>query len=555
MTAPKAAVSTKEIMRKELIACAESPEYFLKTYAKIVHPTRGRIPFKTYAFQDDCLKSFMDHRFNIVLKSRQLGLSTVTAGFATWYAMFARDKTVLVIATKLDVAMNFIKKVKTILSNLPPWFGSVVSIKGETKKSIELANGSTITAIPTSEDAGRSEALSLLIVDEAAIIKDFEEVWTGLYPTISTGGRAILLSTPKGAMGQFYEIWQQAINGENDFNATKLMWYVHPEHDEEWFKKETRGFSPRKISQEFLCDFNASGDTFITVDDMEWLRSQVQACVDRWGDDGNVWVWEKPQYGEKYCLSGDVSRGNAEDFSTFHVFKMSTNELVAEYKGKLPPDEFGVLINDIGKRYNTALVCPENNTFGYSTIRALKTAGYKNLYYEGRRPGYVPYDEKEMAGFSTQKNTREKILTNLERAIRNKTIKLRSERLYLELKTFVWIGQRARAQDGNHDDLVMSAAIGAYLLDPNGGAVDNGDAAGLLGAMSVSSRDAGEISGLGRDITALANPNMMVAATNRVAMRPIMGSETIGVQEQLRNMGFGARDQSLSDFSWVLKGR
>lgn len=950
MSAPQA--STKDLMRRELIACAKDPVYFLKNFAKIVHPQRGRIPFETYPFQDDCIRDFMDHRFNIVLKSRQLGLSTVTAGFATWFAMFARDKTVLIIATKLDVAMNFIKKVKTIIENLPPMFQTIVKITADTKKSLTLSNGSSITAIPTSEDAGRSEALSLLIVDEAAIIKDFEEVWTGLYPTISTGGRAILLSTPKGAAGQFYDIWQMAVNKENDFNPIKLLWSVHPEHDEEWLKKETRGFSPRKVAQEFLCvaegtriitkegytnvenlkigdeilthtgkfqkllekksrlveeteklisvstpgnrknpvfatgnhpvlcyrmfannqssfevlsrsnveptwitlekllerrkttnrilgglfptldkdeikssddfidlsklyqsidvtahtcrykkqwgetsrfvkldydlgkmiglylaegcfgrldgldlgfhidefdthrawvekfltnlgcrvlsekakkskacriwtynkhagalmrhfvkgrlahqkilnwdavaatnidfikglleghylgdgnhkhttkfsifstssqliyqlrtlysllklyprigyvnrerknskhhdmwyleffadgmsyddlikighhrkngsrtmlhnnmfvgshtlideshkiendggvtvfdisvandssfvaeslvmhncDFNASGETFLQPEDMDWLRTQIKSPIDKWGPEQNIWVWERPILGEKYIISADVSRGNAEDFSTFHVFRDSTNAVVAEYKGKIPPDEFGSIIFDVAVKFNSALVCPESNTFGYSTIRTLKLLGYKNLYYDGKRPGYVPMDEKEMAGFSTQKNTKEKILANLEKAIRNKTLKIYSDRLYLELKTFVWVGQRARAQEGNHDDLVMSLAIGSWLLDPNAGGVVSDDyAKAFLNSMCVMSRKADDMIGLGKDVRPLMDPVMMFGAPPRGT--PEVQPKGQNLRDHLHKVP-SVPDVDTNDFSWLIK--
>ena len=97
----------------EIIKCGKDPSYFLNKYVKIQHPQRGTIPFKTYQFQDDCLKDFVDHRFNVILKSRQLGLSTLSAAYAAWLAIFYKDKNVLVIATKLSVAMNFIKKVKT----------------------------------------------------------------------------------------------------------------------------------------------------------------------------------------------------------------------------------------------------------------------------------------------------------------------------------------------------------------------------------------------------------------------------------------------------------
>src|SRR5574338_1166850 len=106
---------------QEILKCGKDPIYFIKKYVKIQHPKRGTIPFLTYDFQDNCVRDFVNHRFNIIVKSRQLGLSTVTAGFALWLAIFHKDKNILVIATKLPTAVNFIKKVKFMLNSLPPW--------------------------------------------------------------------------------------------------------------------------------------------------------------------------------------------------------------------------------------------------------------------------------------------------------------------------------------------------------------------------------------------------------------------------------------------------
>jgi len=246
----------------EILKCGKDPVYFMKEYTKIQHPVRGLIPFETYDFQDDCVKQFQDHRFNIVLKSRQLGLSTVTAAYSLWMALFKKDKNILVIATKLPTAMNFIKKVKTMLDSLPPWL--LLTKHEPTKQAIRFTNGSTITAVPTSPDAGRSEALALLIVDEAAFIRDFDDIWTGLYPTLSTGGSAVILSTPNGVGGQYYKLWTEAESGVNAFNPIRLPWDVHPDHDQAWFDKETKNLPRRKVSQEFLCV--AEGTRIITKD-------------------------------------------------------------------------------------------------------------------------------------------------------------------------------------------------------------------------------------------------------------------------------------------------
>lgn len=447
---------------QEILKCGKDATYFINKYVKIQHPIKGVIDFKTYSFQNDCIDAFEKNRFNIILKSRQLGLSTVTAAYCVWYSIFYKDKNILVIATKLDTAINFIKKVKVMLQSLPPWL--LLTKFEETKRSIRFNNGSTITAIPTSEDAGRSEALSLLIVDEAAFIRDFDDIWTGLVPTLATGGKAILISTPNGVGGQYYRLWVDAESGLNDFNAIKLPWHVHPDHNQEWFDKETKNLAKRKISQEFLCDFISSGDTFLQADELEYLKNMIKPPLERQGFDRNVWIWKHPDKESKYVLSADVARGDSKDYSTFHILNEKTCEIVAEYKGKVPPDKFADLIAEFGKKYNNALVCPENNTFGYMTATHLKQLNYPNLYYAENK--YV-YDigSDSLPGFTTHSKNRVQILAKLEETLRNKTLISSSQRLYHELQNFMWNGNRASASKDSNDDLIMSLAIGVWIID------------------------------------------------------------------------------------------
>ena len=308
--------STKQRQVKEIVKCGKDPVYFFNKYVKIQHATKGTLGFDTYDFQDDCVKDFNDHRFNVIVKSRQLGLSTLVAAYAVWLAIFYKDKNVLVIATKLAVAQNFIRKVKFAIRSLPPWL-LMPEIISNNKQSLEFSNGSIVKAVPTSEDAGRSEALSLLIVDEAAFVRNFDDLWMGLYPTLSTGGRAIILSTPNGVGGQYYDLYTQAESGDNDFNAIKLPWDVHPERDDTWFDKETKNMTKRQIAQELLCDFQSSGETFISQKDIEFLMMSIKNPVERWGPQNGVWVWKYATPGNRYVISADVSRGDGADFSTF----------------------------------------------------------------------------------------------------------------------------------------------------------------------------------------------------------------------------------------------
>jgi len=461
---------SKKSQINEIIKCGKDPVYFMNKYLYIQHPLRGLIPFKTYDFQDTCVDEFNSHRFNIILKSRQLGLSTLVAAYAVWQAIFYKEKNILIIATKLAVAQNFIRKVKTYIKSMPKWL-LVPTITANNKQQVEFSNGSQIKAVPTSEDAGRSEALSLLIVDEAAFVRNFDELWMGLYPTLSTGGRAILLSTPNGVGGQYHEIYTKAIRKENKFNPVKLMWDVHPERDDEWFEKETKNMSQKQVAQELLCDFASSGDTFLSNDVLEKIRILTNNPIEKSGPQNNVWYWKYPIEGVNYVLSADVSRGDSGDYSTLHVINSKDLSVDVEYKGKLPPDHFASLVYDIANRYNKAVVCPENNAYGYTVLSKLGELGYKNIYFASEREKYkFLYGEGNnigKAGFNTNKDSREKILANFEEMLRNGRLKTCSTRLYSELKTFVWNGKKVGAMKGYNDDLVMSLAIGSWLANNN----------------------------------------------------------------------------------------
>ena len=460
--------SNKSRQVSEIIKCGKDPVYFMNSYMKIQHPVRGLIKFDTFDFQDQCVDVFGKERFSIVLKSRQLGLSTLSAGYAVWLALFQRDKNILVIATKLSVAQNFINKVKTMTRSLPNWL-VLPDIVTNNKQLLEFSHGSSIKAVPTSEDAGRSEALSLLIIDEAAFVRNFDELWMGLYPTISTGGRVIILSTPNGVGGQYHKLYTDAEAGLNEFAAIKLPWDVHPERDDEWFEKTTKNLSKRQIAQEYLCDFASSGETFLSSDGLEWIKTIIIPPKERTGIDMNVWIWKYPLTEHTYLMTADIARGDSKDYSTFHIIDVDEGECVAEYKGKVPPDRFAEILMEFGMKYNKALLCPENNSFGYATILKLKELEYPNLYHKKRKSvfigDYSPKKETEIAGFTTSGKTRNLILSKLEEVLRNKSILIYSSRFYEELKTFTWRGNRAQAMKGHNDDLVMSFAIAMWLYD------------------------------------------------------------------------------------------
>jgi hypothetical protein len=457
----------------EIVKCGQDPIYFMKRYVYISHPDRGLIKFDTFPFQDECVKDFESHRFNIVLKSRQLGLSTVAAAYCLWFALFQRQKNVLVIATRLDVAKNFLRKVRQMFDGLPKWL-IMPTLKEDSVRYLNFTNGSRITAIPTGDDAGRSEAVSLLIVDEAAHIDKFDYHWTGLYSTVTHSGRAIILSTPKGVGNKFHELWMgcDLKKKENDFHGIELPWNVHPEHDQAWFDHQCKNLDKRGIAQELLCDFQASGQTYISPPEIQWLTDSIKPPIAKFELDPNVWIWKYPITGRKYVMSADVARGDGDDYSTFHILDTEDNEVVAEYQGKRPPDRFGELMVEVGQRYNNALICNEKNSFGLATSYKLRDLKYPNLYYEKFAKGgpyqqiYNPLDvEGESPGFTTSSKNRIQILSKLEQAVRNKSVKIYSSRFAEEVKTLIWKETRAQAQKGYNDDLVISLAILCFIFE------------------------------------------------------------------------------------------
>tara|TARA_A100000172_G_scaffold47495_2_gene29592 strand:+ start:457 stop:2046 length:1590 start_codon:yes stop_codon:yes gene_type:complete len=462
---------SKKDLVKEIVKCGKDPVYFIDNYCKISHPTRGQVPFKTWDFQQELLYKFNDYRNNVILKSRQMGISTITAAYVSWMMLFHRDKNILVIATKFSTASNLVKKVKAMIKLLPPWFDQLATIAIDNRSSFVLNNGSEIKASSTSADAGRSEALSLLVIDEAAHIEGFEDLWTALQPTMAAGGRCIALSSPNGVGNWFHKTYVASESGENDFHPTRLHWTLHPERDQAWFDETTRNLSRRRVAQEYECNFNASGETVIHPDNLNTIHAACGDPKHQTGFDRNFWIWEEYNPENKYLMVGDVARGDGNDYSVFHVFKTSTMEQVAEYRGKPTTDLFARILFDAGKEYGDAMLIVENNNIGFSVLEKLIDAGYSNIYYSTK--GTHEYVEQYLAesvsnavpGFTTSQKTRPLIVAKLEEFVRNELITIKSIRTYQELKTFVWRNGRPEAQRGYNDDLVMSLAIACWVRD------------------------------------------------------------------------------------------
>tara|TARA_R110000851_G_scaffold46503_1_gene113014 strand:+ start:1003 stop:2577 length:1575 start_codon:yes stop_codon:yes gene_type:complete len=461
----------KKIIAQEYIKCAKDPAYFMKKYCHIQHPTRGRILFALYPFQEKVLHLFRDNQFLITLKSRQLGISTLAAAYSLWLMLFHKDKNVLALATTQATARNLVSKTMFMYDQLPKWLKLPAVEKN--KLSLRLKNGSKITAKSSNADAARSEAVSLLLIDEAAFIDNIEETFTAAQQTLATGGQCMALSTPNGIGNWFHQTWEKAESGENSFVPIRLPWTVHPERNQTWRDHQDRDLGPRMAGQECDCDFLASGETVFEPEDMLFYEQTYQKdALERRGADGNLWIWEGVDYNKSYMVVADVARGDSTDYSAFHIFDIETCTQVGEYKGKISPKDFGNVLVGIASEYNDALLVCENANIGWATIEQIMEREYKNIYYSSTSnqetvESYMNKYERDklVPGFTMSMKTRPLVVAKMIEYIRDKSVIIQSKRLLGEMRVFVWKNGKAQAQTRYNDDLLISCATALYVRD------------------------------------------------------------------------------------------
>jgi len=434
----------KKVIRQEYLRCAKDPVHFMRKYCYIQHPQRGRIQFNLYPFQEKVLKLFQTHEYSTVLKSRQLGISTLAAGYSLWLMTFHKDRNVLALATTQATARNLVTKVQFMWENLPSWLQ--VDSAENNKLSLRLINGSKIQAKSSNADAARSEAVSLLIVDEAAFIDNIAETWASAHEA-----------------------------GENDFLPIRLPWDVHPERDQEWRDRQDELLGdPRLAAQECDCDFASSGDVVFYGEYLElYEKAHIKEPLERRGVDQNLWVWEAADYSRNYMVVADVARGDGKDYSACHVIDIETNVQVAEYKGQIGTKEYGHLLVGLATEYNEAMLVIENANIGWATIQVAIDRNYTNLYYS-QKSGEATVDSyfdkyqdhsKMVAGFTMSSRTRPMIIGKFQEYVQDQGVTIQSKRLLEEMKVFIWKNGRAEAQTGYNDDLVMSFGIAMYVRD------------------------------------------------------------------------------------------
>lgn len=456
--------------------------FYFSLFIFVVHPVRGKVHFDLYPYQKAVLYQFIKDRFNIILKFRQAGITELISMYCLWLAMYHPNKKINIISIKDTTAKKVLKKIKYMYKNLPLYL-QVPIVNGRTgeygsSSMIEFNNGSFIESIPTSSEAGRSESLSLLVIDEAAIVRWADQIWAAAFPTLSTGGSAIVNSTPYGIGNFYHSKWVDAVAGGNEFIPIRLFWRMHPERDIEWYNQMSTALGPKRTAQEIDGDFLSSGNSVFDLMDIKAIEdclSEFPIIKRRYN--GQYLQFNEPELDKDYFIGADVATGRATDYSSFTCMD-KVGEEVAVYKGRMSVDKYARLLGDTGQLFNWATLAPESNDVGLAVTSMLQAEGYPKLYYFQKmvkKKGKTRPEVDKAPGWLTTSKNRPVIIDGLEADIRNDVITCKDPFFVYEAKTFIYdslgrpvaMGKHKMNREGNDslsedtyaDDDIMGKAI------------------------------------------------------------------------------------------------
>ena len=463
---------------EEFVKCSQSFAYFCHKFVKILHPIHGLIPCIIYKYQRRTIDDYETHRFNILSKFRQGGLTTTAGLWGLWRCMFKTDQQLLVLSKTDREALAAGEIVSRAIENLPAWLKPTMSTNSKHEK-IFAETGSALKFY--TPEAARGKSVTILIIDEAAFIDDMESHWKAMYPVISTGGSCVIISTVNGLGNWYEETYHGAEAKENQFHVIELDYWEHPDYcNPDWVEDTKANLGDKGWAQEVLRSFLGSGETYIPphiigeLDEFTRRNQPLRIVFDKWAnrqerkidwEEGALWVWREPIDGHEYILAVDTAEGVGEggDNSAFQVLDQKTLEQVAEfYSNSIPPNVYSQIIHRVGIYFNTAMVVVENNAVGSAIASNLELGlAYENLYYEAKA------SKSPKVGVTTGPKNRPVYLEALQNRLLNGTVGINSRRFVEELKTFVFNAKskRAEAQKGKHDDAILAMAIALHTMD------------------------------------------------------------------------------------------
>ena len=447
--------------------------YFMDNFFMIQHPTKGSMVYHPWAYQKRLIETYHNYRYSISLMPRQSGKSTSAAGYLLWYAMFVPDSTILVAAHKYTGAQEIMQRIRYAYENCPDHIKAGVTTYN--KGSLDFENGSRIVSATTTENTGRGMSITLLYLDEFAFVRPSiaKEFWTAITPTLSTGGKAIITSTPNSDEDQFAYIWKGANKTEDDFgNTTELgvngfrayraHWSEQPGRDQKWADEIKAQLGDDRFRREIGCEFIIADETLInpnTLIDMEGIEPVSRMGQVRW--------YKKPVKGNIYCVGLDPSLGTGGDPSAIQIFEANTTTQVGEWKHNKTdiPSQIKLLaqinkhIAECTNEPNNIYYSIECNGIGEAAIVSL------NEYGEANIPGiFISEAGKGRRGFNTTNKSKLASCAKFKTLVESKKMTVNSRSLISELKAFVAHGGSYAAKIGDTDDLIMASLLVTRML-------------------------------------------------------------------------------------------
>ena len=455
---------------KELVKCATDPKHFIENYVQIVHVDHGLVPFKLYDYQEEMVEIFHNNRFVISKLPRQSGKSTTIVSYLLHYILFNENVAVAILANKGNTARELLSRMQMSFEHLPRWLQQGVTVWN--KGNVELENGSKILAAATSSSAVRGSSFNIIFLDEFAHVDPpslADEFFNSVYPTISSGNttKVFIVSTPYG-MNKFYKMWIDAEEGRNTYVPFSVNWSDVPGRDDAWKAETIRNTSERQWRQEFECEFLGSTNTLI---EPSKLRNMPYKPPIRKQQELDVYV--EPQKGHAYCTLVDTASGVGQDYSTFTIIDVTEipYKVVAKYRNnEISPIIFPNIIEQISTQYNKSWCLVETNGNGMQVGDIL----YYDLEYEntiltspnkGGQEVSGGFKKNSRIGLITSKHVKRTGCTTIKELIEKDHLIIEDFDIISELMTFAEKGPSFQAEEGYHDDLVMTLVLFGWLVN------------------------------------------------------------------------------------------
>jgi len=394
--------------------------------------------------------------------------TTTSVAYILWYTLFQDHKNVAILANKSSTARGILSRYQMMYENLPKWMQQ--GVVNWNKGDVELENNSRIFTAATTAAGIRSQSVNLLYIDEAAIIPNTvaDQFFTSVYPVVSAGQttKIIITSTPLG-YNHFWKFWNDATNGNNDFVPLFIPYYEIPGRDDKWLEEQKRQLGELKFNQEVLCNFLGSSLTLVSGEAI----SKMSITHPIYSNGQGLDIYENVDPTHIYVTCVDTAKGVGGDASAFCIIDITTvpYKIVAKYKSnEVSPLLLPNIIYEVSKAYNDSYVLVELNTNEQVPHILHYELEYDNVVWTMKDKGMqtisAGFKKQMKPGVTMDKKVKRIGCHNLKSLIETQKLLITDADIISELSTFIEKRGSFEADEGYHDDLVMSLVIFAWLI-------------------------------------------------------------------------------------------